>query len=155
MRALAERRRQGTIEMTGARIRRRGRRDLNLFGRHATFFDGFGSVEKSEPAVADDEPIACSPTLTFHFLQMREAKLLPTPNATLPAPPAMQLPRVAACKLTLPHAQAVTVKTDHYAIVGSTLLLRACPLPSQPLLQLPSSSGVKLPRLEALAACRR
>jgi len=94
---------------------------------------------------------------------MCEAELLPTPNDTLPAPPAVQLPRVAACKLTLPHAQAVTVKTDYYAIMGCVLLLRACPLPSQPLLQLPqgqqlqlpSSSGVKLPRLEALAACRR
>ena len=114
-------------------------------------------------SLVDAEPIACSSTLTFPLLQMREAELLPTPNVILPAPPTVQLPRVAACKLTLPHAQAVTVKTDHYAIVGSTLLLRACPLPSQPLLQLPqglqlqlpSSSGVKLPRLEALAACRR
>ena len=94
---------------------------------------------------------------------MCEAELLPTLNATLPASPVVQLPRVAACKLTLPHAQAVTVKTDYYEIMGSVLLLRACPLPSQPLLQLPqgqqlqlpSSSGVKLPRMEALAACRQ
>ena len=94
---------------------------------------------------------------------MCEAELLPTPNATLPAPPVVQLPRVAACELTLPHAQAVTVRTDYHSIIGSTLLLHSCPLPLQPLLQLPqgqqlqlpSSLGVKLPRLEALAACRQ
>ena len=94
---------------------------------------------------------------------MCEAELLPTLNATLTASPVVQLPRVAACKLMLPHAQAVNVKTDYYAIMGSVLLLRACPLPSQQLLQLPqgqqlqlpSSSGVKLPRLEALAASRQ
>jgi len=114
-------------------------------------------------SLVDAEPIACSPILKFPFLQICETELLPTPNATLPAPPVAQLPRVAACELTLPHAQAVTVRTDYYAIMGSTLLLCACPLPSQPLLQLPqgqqlqlpSSSGVKLPRLEALAAVRR
>ncbi len=52
---------------------------------------------------------------------------------------------------------------EYYAIMGSTLLLRPCPLTSQPALQLPPgqeiqlppSSGVKLPRLEALAECRQ
>jgi hypothetical protein len=55
------------------------------------------------------------------------------------------------------------VTNEYYAIMGSTLLLRSCPLASQPALQLPQgqeiqlppSSGVKLPRLEALAECRQ
>ncbi len=66
-------------------------------------------------------------------------------------------------KLTLPHARQDTVTSQHYAIIGRTLLLRDCPLRSQPLLvlpqgkelQLPPSSGVKLPRIDALAECRQ
>ena len=101
-------------------------------------------------------------TLTLPLTQLAEADLLPTTLSVLRAPAARQLPRVAACKLTLPHARADTVKSEHYAIIGCTLLLRDCPLRSQPLLLLPEgkelqlpSSGVKLPRIEALAECRQ
>jgi hypothetical protein len=66
-------------------------------------------------------------------------------------------------KLNLPEARQANVANGHYAIIGSTLLLQQCPLASQPALrlpqgreiQLPASSGVKLPRLEALAECRQ
>jgi hypothetical protein len=101
--------------------------------------------------------------LTLLFAQLAEAHLLPTTFAALPAPAQLQLPRVAACKLPLPHARHVSVKSEYHAIVGNTLLLRDCPLKSQPLLvlpqglpiQLPPSSGVKLPRVEAMAEFRQ
>ena len=97
------------------------------------------------------------------FTQLAEDDLLPTHTTTLLAAVARELPRVAASKLTLPHARQAAVKSEYYAIIGSTLLLRDCPLKSQPLLllpevkalQLPPSSGVKLPRIEAMAECRQ
>ena len=96
-------------------------------------------------------------------MQLPEADLLPTTLAALPAPQQLQLPRVSASKLQLPQARETRVATEYYAIMGSTLLLRACPLASQPALQLPQgreiqlppSSGVKLPRLERLAECKQ
>ncbi len=92
---------------------------------------------------------------------MCETELLPTTLASLPAPAERELPRVAVTKLKLPEARPAKVANDHYAIIGSTLLLRQCPLPSQPALRLPQgkpielppSSGVKLARLERLAEC--
>jgi hypothetical protein len=97
------------------------------------------------------------------FLQLCEADLLPTTFATLPAPAERELPRVGVTKLKLPEARLGKVANEHYAIIGSTLLLRQCPLASQPALrlpqgrdiELPASSGVKLPRLEAVAECRQ
>ena len=96
-------------------------------------------------------------------MQLPEADLLPTTLAALPAPQQLQLPRVSASKLQLPQARETRVATEYYAIMGSTLLLRACPLASQPALQLsqgreiqlPPSSGVKLPRLDSLAECKQ
>ena len=98
-------------------------------------------------------------------MQLLEADLLPTTFATLPAPPQLQLPRVSASKLSLPQARETRVTNEYYAIMGSTLLLRPCPLASQPALQLPHgqelqlqlppSSGVKLPRLDSLAECKQ
>jgi hypothetical protein len=96
-------------------------------------------------------------------LQLLEADLLPTTFATLPAPQQLQLPRVPASKLSLPQARESRVTNEYYAIMGSTLLLRPCPLASQPALQLPQgqelqlppSSGVKLPRLDSLAECKQ
>ena len=96
-------------------------------------------------------------------MQLPEADLLPTTLAALPAPQQLQLPRVSASKLQLPQARETRVATEYYAILGSTMLQRAYPLASQPALQLPQrreiqlppSSGVKLPRLEALAECRQ
>ena len=101
--------------------------------------------------------------VTVSLLQLDEDDLLPTTFATLPAPKELQLPRVAACKLSLPQARECRVTNDYYAIMGSTLLLRQCPLASQPALQLPQgrqlelppSSGVKLPRLDRLAECKQ
>ena len=87
-------------------------------------------------------------------MQLLEADLLPTTFATLPAPQQLQLPRVPASKLSLPQARESRVTNEYYAIMGSTLLLRPCPLASQPALQLPPSSGVKLPRLDSLAECK-
>ena len=95
-------------------------------------------------------------------MQLPEADLLPTTFATLPAPQQLQLPRVSASKLQLPQARETRVATEYSAIMGSSLLLRACPLASQPALQLPQgreiqlppSSGVKLPRLDSLAECK-
>ena len=91
------------------------------------------------------------------FTQLAEDDLLPTHTTTLLAAVARELPRVAASKLTLPHARPAAVKSEYYAIV------RDCTLKSQPLLllpevkqlQLPPSSGVKLPRIEAMAECRQ
>jgi hypothetical protein len=96
-------------------------------------------------------------------VQLPEADLLPTTFAVLPAPQQLQLPRVSASKLQLPQAQETRVATEYYAILGSTMLQRAYPLASQPALQLPQrreiqlppSSGVKLPRLERLAECKQ
>ena len=96
-------------------------------------------------------------------MQLLEADLLPTTFATLPAPPQLQLPRVPASKLSLPQARETRVTNEYYAIMGSTLLLRPSPLATQPALQLPQgqelqlppSSGVKLPRLDSLAECRQ
>jgi hypothetical protein len=65
-------------------------------------------------------------------VQLPEADLLPTTLAALPAPQQLQLPRVSASKLQLP-----------------------LQLPQGREIQLPPSSGVKLPRLERLAECKQ
>ena len=112
-------------------------------------------------------PLLClhHAAVTLSLLQLGEDDLLPTTfGTTLPAPKELQLPRVAACKLSLPQAREGRVTNDYYAIMGSTLLLRQCPLASHPALQLPQgrqqldlppSSGVKLPRLDRLAECKQ
>jgi hypothetical protein len=54
---------------------------------------------------------------------------------------------IRSSKLTLPHARQDTVKSQHYAIIGRTLLLRDCPLRSQPLLVLPWTTNEQGNRL--------
>ncbi len=101
--------------------------------------------------------------MTLSLFQLGEDDLLPTTYATLPASKELQLPRVAACKLSLPQVREGRVTNDYYAIMGSTLLLRQCPLASQPALQLPQGrqfdlpplSAVKLPRLDMLSPCKQ
>ena len=80
--------------------------------------------------------------VTVSLLQLDEDDLLPTTFATLPAPKELQLPRVAACKLSLPQAREGRVTNDYYTIMDSTLLLRQCPLASQPALQLPQGREI-------------
>ena len=63
------------------------------------------------------------------------------------------LDRVPATKLKLEtHDSSVERKEncEHYAVIGDTLLLRSCPLPSQPQLSLPASIKIVLPSIKSV-----
>ncbi len=64
------------------------------------------------------------------------------------------LDRVPATKLKLAtHDSSVERKKncEHYAVIGDTLLLRSCPLPSQPQISLPASSKIVLPSIKSVS----
>jgi hypothetical protein len=81
--------------------------------------------------------------------------MLKLPAETLLPQPAITLSRVPATKLQLESRDreleaSVVKKSEHYAVMGSTLLLRASPLPSQPLMTLPEGKDVDLPQKRGL-----
>jgi hypothetical protein len=72
-------------------------------------------------------------------------------GSVLDAAAELTLDRAPATKLTLEkHDISVEQKKNctHHAVIGSTLLLRACPLPSQPPTVLPAGPKVVLPTIK-------
>jgi hypothetical protein len=63
----------------------------------------------------------------------------------------LTLDRAPATKLSLEnHDSSLEQKKNctHYAVIGRTLLLRACPLPTQPPTVLPAGSKIALPYIK-------
>jgi hypothetical protein len=84
-------------------------------------------------------------------LQIPRTQLLKIPAETLLPQPAITLSRVPATKLQMESRDkeleaSVVKKCEHYAVMGSTLLLRASPLPSQPVMEMPEGKDVDLPQ---------
>jgi len=87
--------------------------------------------------------------------QIPRTQMMKIPAETLLPQPATTLSRVPAAKLQMEakdkEAEAgVIKKCEQYAVMGSTLLLRASPLPSQPLLQLAEGEEVDMPQKRGL-----
>jgi hypothetical protein len=87
--------------------------------------------------------------------QIPRTQLSKLPAETLLPQPAITLSRVAASKLQMESRgkeleASVVKKCEHHAVLGSTLLLRACPLPSQPLMELPAGQDVDLPQMRGV-----
>lgn len=87
--------------------------------------------------------------------QIPRTQMMKIPAETLLPQPATTLSRVPATKLQMQakdkEAEAgVIKKCEQYAVMGSTLLLRASPLPSQPLLQLAEGAEVDMPQKRGL-----
>lgn len=83
-------------------------------------------------------------------VQIPRTLLAKLPAETLLPQPAITLSRVAATKLQMESRSkeleaSVVKKSEQHAVLGSTLLLRACPLPSQPQMELPPGNDVDLP----------
>jgi hypothetical protein len=81
--------------------------------------------------------------------------MMKIPAETLLPQPVTTLSRVPATKLLMEvrdkEAEAGVIrKCEQYAVMGSTLLLRASPLPSQPLVQLSEGTDVDMPQKRGL-----
>lgn len=85
--------------------------------------------------------------------------MMKLPAETLLPQPATTLSRVPATKLQMEvrdkEAEAGVIrKCEQYAVMGSTLLLRSSPLPSQPLVQLAEGADVDMRRRKGASSCQ-